>query len=150
MIRLLSIAAFAAAGLAGTAHAQQEPRPPLHTTIPMASINLPDEFAPAVIPYLMCMSSRFGETSYGSGGHGSGGLKKADIAAATAVALEKCAGVRREAFANGVRMLETQKLGTSAEREARVEATLREIETMFSNIGNSFPPEPDAGPSGSR
>jgi hypothetical protein len=101
-----------------------------------ASVSIPDGIAPAVEPYLRCLSRRFS-----AGLKKNGGADAAEFVVMHSVAREECAGVRAKAAAKAERILARRKSGTAEECGKLAEDTLRDIENMYGSMGF---PEPAA------
>jgi hypothetical protein len=98
--------------------------PPATTTraVARASVEIPDEIAPAIVPYVRCLMASRGVPIRGPGG----GAEEAPAAERGA----DCTPVRREAARRADAMLVAQRRGTREERAALIERTLAGVESF--------------------
>jgi hypothetical protein len=95
---------------------------PLRIAVPQNSLDIPDEIAPAIVPYFRCLLASAGQTEK-SGGRvvppPKGIAKGSD-----------CAAFRKQAARNADRMLRVQGGRSSAERKAFIEKALQEMDAV--------------------
>jgi hypothetical protein len=112
------------------AHAAEEgPKPIIDSKIATGSVIIPDEIAPAVIPYLDCLTNA---VNRGIGPKGVGTVD--EVRAIEANAVTECRPVRKTAATNADGMYKKyNKKLDAAGRAASIEKTLVEIENMATN-----------------
>jgi hypothetical protein len=127
--------------LVGLAAAQPEAAPVVQrqTTSDhrVASLDVPDEIAPAVLPYLQCKLSSAGiEVRSGRNG---------PVEPTTVLRGADCSRLREQAVARGERMLRDQRRGTRTERLEFLERTLASIDRFAAASTPSVPQTPQVG-----
>ena len=128
----MSIIALAAAVAAAAGH-QDAPRTTVQA-VPMASLDIPDEIAPAVLPYLNC---KLGSAGIELRAPGNG--PALPPAAATGA---DCSRVRQQAADRALRILRDRRQGSADERREFVERTLTSIDSFLAIPANA-PPKPE-------
>ena len=102
------------------------------------SVTIPDEIAPAVFPYLRCLSDGFNAESKKHGAVLDGGaLKSANVAARSG-----CAKERVEAKTQAEQLLKKQGSAPAADRAKLIEDALTGVEGIFEDTN---PPAPASG-----
>lgn len=115
-----------------TAQATSAP-PVMERAVPMERLEIPDEIAPAVVPYMRCLM--------GSRGVPEGRPGTAAARAPSAAPGTDCTPVRAAAARNAEAMLAAQHRGTPQERTALIERTLGSIDGFATHFA------PPASPS---
>ena len=133
---------FAGLLIAGTSALVQAPEPPApqleRRVATRRVLDIPDEIAPAIIPYLQCaMASRGVEQRVSENGP--------RVRPAAPMGAD-CASHRAEAARRAEEMLRSQGRGSPAERRAFVERALTDVDTFAAGAGRP-PAEPSPGES---
>jgi hypothetical protein len=106
--------------------------PMLETKVASGSVSIPDEIAPAVVPYLMCLNKAINEGV----GNGAEAEQMRDI---EAQALQLCRTTREAAAAKADNLLQLHdKTMKSPARATKVESTLVSIEAMFTDMAEKM------------
>jgi hypothetical protein len=93
---------------------------PLMIAVPQNSFDIPDEIAPALIPYLRCRLASAGQTEKSDG---------RVVAPPKGIAKgSNCSAFREQAARNADRMLRTQGGRSSAERKAFIDKALQDMD----------------------
>ena len=121
----LVLAAALAMSQANGPPAEESRAPNLRQAVPLGSVNIPDEIAPAVAPYLQCLISSNGVEIRSPDGT----PQPPAVPAGT-----DCTSRRVEAAQRADRMLRNQGRGTRAERTAYVEAVLANVDRFVSDM----------------
>ena len=105
--------------------------PVLESRMPTGSVDIPDEIAPAVVPYLACLFNAVMEGIQNAGG----GIHIDQMPAVEAAALDRCSAVRRSSAVEAEKLLEAYdgKFEPAA-RPAMIESALASIEAMFTDM----------------
>jgi hypothetical protein len=120
-------------GLLFLAAVQAAAAPPvMERAVPMERLEIPDEIAPAVVPYMRCLLASRGMTIRAPG-HGA-------IQAPTAAVGTDCTPVRATAARNADTMLAAQHRGNPAERTALIERTLASMDRFVDATGGPQSP----------
>jgi hypothetical protein len=138
-VPIVALAFTAAASPAADAErppvaAQLQSAPPnteLHEEM-VASVNIPDEIAPAIIPYVNCQIASAGVPVYADGRRVApppGIVKGSD-----------CGAMRRKAARNADRMLREQGMASRKARRALIDRTLAAMDAF--QRASHFPPPP--------
>lgn len=112
--------------------------PVVERAVPEVRLDIPDEIAPAIVPYMRCLAASRG-VPIRAPGHGA-------VEPPTAAVGADCTPVRAAAARNAETMLAAQHRGTREERAALIERTLAGVDG-FANMSASAPPserKPDA------
>jgi hypothetical protein len=99
--------------------------PNLQRTVPLGSLDIPDEIATAVVPYLQCLLANRGVEMPASDGR-----RRPPVAAEGS----DCTSHRQEASERAERMLRNQGRGTAAERTTYVGAVLARVDRFVGNL----------------
>lgn len=122
-----------AALLAAQASAPSAPPPPvLRREQAMARLVIPDQIAPAILPYLRCRLDSIGQPVYS----GTGGPR---VQSSVPVGAD-CSSARTEAARRAEQMLVEQRRGDAAERRAFIERALVDVDTFVSNAQPAMAP----------
>jgi hypothetical protein len=128
----------------GLALAVLQPPPPPMVRLPntsdtaVARLKIPDEIAPAIVPYLRCKLA--------SGGMELRSSVNGPVQAPTAPVGADCKKVREQAALRAERMLRDQRRGPSADHRAFVERALTSIDDFLAvPLDMKPPPQPAAG-----
>jgi hypothetical protein len=114
--------------LAGQLAAPPSPPPVLSRSVMTSRLVIPDEIAPAVVPYLTCVFAQKGVDVRGT-----------SLTPAANDVADGCTKARKEAVANSERMLRKQGGRSSAERSTFIEKTLTDLETFASASAGASP-----------
>lgn len=109
------------------------------TSVMIGRLDIPDELAPAVIPYLRCLNASNGMEVRSNGG-----------VVAPPPGIEEgsdCSAFRRRAAAQGDALLRRRGISSASERQRRVEATLVSIDGFAG--GQALAPQSSSKPEGS-
>jgi hypothetical protein len=103
----------------------EDPRPPnLRRAVPLGTLDIPDEIAPAIVPYMQCLYSSRGIQM----------RRGAEVLAPAVPEGTDCSSRRQEAARNADRTLRNQGRGTRAERATYVEAVLASVDRFVSSM----------------
>ena len=100
------------------------------------SLDIPDEIAPAVTPYFMCLMNGINNAA-----REAGGLEQSEFEASAITVRSNCSDEREAASEKGLQMLKQQGFGSEDRQRALVEETLISIEGQLQWMG---PPAPEA------
>lgn len=128
------VLAIAATTLAASAQANEPvEHPAIESKVATGSITIPDEFAPAVVPYFDCLNTAIND-GVGKTGRGADADQVRMI---ETQALQSCRATRETAATKADKLLRAYDENiTSADRTAKIESTLVGIEAMFTGVGD--------------
>ena len=114
--------------------AQSTPVSSVKSTELIGTVQIPDEIAPAVIPYVICLSDRSNAAIKTIAARDKvGGLDGSRTREATAIAFADCKAKREEAATGARKALDTLGTGTAVTRAKTIEDTLVGIETPYTS-----------------
>jgi hypothetical protein len=123
---------LALATLPASAHADEvDQRPVLESRAATGSVDISDEIAPAVVPYLMCLNNAVNDGIKMAGGS----INIDQMPAIEADALERCTAVRKSSAVEGEKLLKAHdgKFEPTS-GAAKIEGALASIEAMFTDM----------------
>ncbi|MEQ1540508.1 MAG: hypothetical protein ABL928_16405 [Sphingorhabdus sp.] len=128
------VLAVAVTTLAASAQANEPvEHPAIESTVATGSITIPDEFAPAVVPYFDCLNKAIND-GVGKTGRGADADQVRMI---ETQALLSCRATRETAATKADKLLRAyDKKMPSADRTAKIETKLVGIEAMFTGVGD--------------
>ena len=121
---------------ATTASKPETDRPVATTDVPMARLNIPNEIAPAVVPYVGCVLASRGIEVRGS-------PDGADPRRPSAAIGADCTPQRAEAARRADEMLRSQHRGDRDQRRALIERALADVDAFAAGSAAPAPPPPD-------
>jgi hypothetical protein len=116
--------------IAADKESQRPPPPTLASDRPMGHLNIPDEIAPAIVPYVNCVMASRGVQMRSSGNA---------VQAPAVPAGSDCTPARAEAARQADAMLAGQHRGSRQQRQALIERTLTNVDN-FAAASSTPPP----------
>ena len=133
----MMIAGLLIAGTLSLSQAAEPPAaPPLERRVLLRRLDIPDEIAPAIVPYMQCVMASRGVAQRAS--------VDGPLVRPVAPVGADCSSHRAQAARRAEDMLRTQGRGDPAERTAFVERVLADVEAFVAEAGRP-PANPPAG-----